>query len=86
MAQNRCRLEVSQNIKYIFVSSRASKLQLIKDGKCSDAKIISSNEGLYWKQGKDRTRHEKVITAWLGKRGGTGKMPPRGFPKPPKFI
>ena len=61
-------------------------LQRYKDGKCSDAKIISSNEGLYWKQGKDRTRHERVITAWLGKRGGTGKMPPRGFPKPPKFI
>ena len=61
-------------------------LQRYKDGKCSDAKIISSNEGLYWKQGKDRTRHEKVITVWLGKRGGTGKMPPRGFPKPPKFF
>ena len=35
--------------------------------------------------GKDRTRHEKVITTWHGKRGGAGKMPPRGFPKPPKF-
>ena len=60
-------------------------LQRYKDGKCSDVKIISSNEGLFWKMGKDRTRHEKVITTWLGKRGGAGKMPPRGFPKPPKF-
>ena len=48
-------------------------------------KIISSSEGLFWKMGKDRTRHEKVIATWLGKRGGAGKMPPRGFPKPPKF-
>ena len=60
-------------------------LQRYKNGKCSDAKIIKSNNGLTWSQGNDRTRTEKDLTTWIGRRGGMGKMPPRGFPKPPKF-
>ena len=60
-------------------------LQRYKSGKCSDAKIINSNEGLIWSQGKERTRTEKNLTTWIGRRGGSGKMPPRGFPKPAKF-
>ena len=61
-------------------------LQRYKNGLCSDAKIINLNEGLSWSQGKDRTRIEKDLTTWIGRRGGSGKMPPRGFPKPAKFI
>jgi len=60
-------------------------LQRYKNGKCSDAKIIKSKNGLTWSQGNDRTRTEKDLTTWIGRRGGMGKMPPRGFPKPPKF-
>ena len=60
-------------------------MQRYKSGKCSDAKIINSNEGLIWSQGKERTRTEKDLTTWIGRRGGSGKMPPRGFPKPAKF-
>ncbi len=61
-------------------------LQRYKNGLCSDAKIINLNEGLSWSQGKDRTRIEKDLTTWIGRRGNSGKMPPRGFPKPAKFI
>ena len=61
-------------------------LQRYKNGLCSDAKIINSHEGLSWSQGKDRTRVEKDLTTWIGRRGGSGKMPPRGFPIPAKFI
>ena len=61
-------------------------LQRYKTGKCSDAKILQSYNGLTWSQGNNRTRTEKDLTTWIGRRGGTGKMPPRGFPKPPKFI
>ncbi len=61
-------------------------LQRYNDGQCADAKIIDSNSGLFWRQGKDRIRTEKNLITWIGKRGGTGKMPPRGFPNPPKFT
>ena len=61
-------------------------LQRYSDGQCADAKIIDSNSGLFWRQGKDRIRTEKNLITWIGKRGGTGKMPPRGFPSPPKFT
>jgi len=61
-------------------------LQRYSDGQCADAKIIDSNSGLFWRQGKDRIRTEKNLITWIGKRGGTGKMPPRGFPNPPKFT
>ena len=61
-------------------------LQRYNDGQCADAKIIDSNSGLSWRQGKDRIRSEKNLITWIGKRGGTGKMPPRGFPNPPKFT
>ena len=61
-------------------------LQRYNDGQCADAKIIDSNSGLSWRQGKDRIRTEKSLITWIGKRGGAGKMPPRGFPSPPKFT
>ena len=61
-------------------------LQRYNDGQCADAKIIDSNSGLSWRQGKDRIRSEKNLITWIGKRGGAGKMPPRGFPNPPKFT
>jgi len=61
-------------------------LQRYNDGQCADAKIIDSHSGLSWRQGKDRIRTEKSLITWIGKRGGAGKMPPRGFPSPPKFT
>ena len=61
-------------------------LQRYNDGQCADAKIIDSNSGLFWRQGKDRIRTEKNLITWRGKRGGAGKMPPRGFPNPPMFT
>jgi topoisomerase-4 subunit A len=32
-----------------------------------------------------RQRTEKNILTWHGKRGGTGKLVPTGFPRPPVF-
>ena len=82
----------SGNAKHVVESLGVDKVIFLPDeylakniAAQTDVKIISSSEGLFWKMGKDRTRHEKVITTWLGKRGGAGKMPPRGFPKPLKF-
>ncbi len=60
-------------------------LQRYKDGGCSDAISFKLQDGLIWFQKAGRKRTEKEIVNWLGKRGGTGKMPPMGFPNPPRF-
>ena len=60
-------------------------LQRYKDGGCSDAISFKLQDGLIWFQNAGRKRTEKEIVNWLGKRGGAGKMPPMGFPNPPRF-
>ncbi len=32
-----------------------------------------------------RRRTETELIAWLGKRGGAGRLPPKGFPRSTKF-
>ena len=59
-------------------------LQRYKDGGMADAKTFSMAEGLSWALG-DRTRTETNLTAWIGKRGQAGRLPPQGFPKNNKF-
>ena len=59
-------------------------LQRYKDGGLADAKTFSMEEGLSWALG-DRTRTETNLTAWVGKRGQAGRLPPQGFPKNNKF-
>jgi topoisomerase-4 subunit A len=59
-------------------------LQKYKDGGLSDIKVFNLQDGLSWKQG-ERTRTEKDLTPWLGKRAQTGRMPPTGFPRNNKF-
>jgi topoisomerase-4 subunit A len=39
---------------------------------------------LTWKLG-DRVRTEIDLRPWLAERGTTGRLPPNGFPKAPKF-
>lgn len=55
-------------------------LQKYKQGTLSDAKFYKTEEGLTWKIG-NKTRTETDLFAWLGKRGGSGKLPPVGFPR-----
>ena len=68
-----------------LVKGKGVILQRYKDGGCSDSIVFSTDDGLRWKQSKDRQRTEKNIINWMGKRGGLGRMPPMGFPNPPKF-
>ena len=60
-------------------------LQRYKDGALADVKIFSLSEGLSWKMG-ERTRTETDLLAWQGRRGGAGRMPPIGFPRPARFT
>ncbi len=60
-------------------------LQRYKDGYLEDIKSVSKDIGLSWFLSGGRQRIEKDITPWIGKRGGSGKLVPNGFPRPPKF-
>jgi topoisomerase-4 subunit A len=59
-------------------------LQRYKDGELSDAKVFRLADGLTWKLG-DRVRTETDLRTWLAERGTSGRLPPNGFPKSPKF-
>ena len=59
-------------------------LQRYKDGGLSDVKVFRLSEGLSWRLG-ERIRIETNLRDWLGERGQTGRMPPSGFPRVPKF-
>jgi topoisomerase-4 subunit A len=59
-------------------------LQRFKDGELSDIKVFRLADGLTWKLG-DRVRTETDLRPWLAERGTAGRLPPNGFPRPPKF-
>ncbi|MFA8386557.1 MAG: DNA topoisomerase IV subunit A [Pelagibaca sp.] len=57
------------------------RLQKYKDGGLSDATTFTLGEGLSWRDPAGRTRTEADLAEWTGKRAGTGRMAPRGFPR-----
>ena len=61
------------------------RLQKYKDGGLSDFTTFTYAEGLSWHDPAGRTRTETELTEWTGKRAGTGRMAPRGFPRDNKF-
>ncbi len=68
----------------VMKRSQGVTLQKYKQAMMADIKIFHYAEGLSWKMG-ERTRTESDLTAWLGKRGGTGRLPPVGFPRNNRF-
>ncbi|MCR8726519.1 DNA topoisomerase IV subunit A [Frigidibacter sp. ROC022] len=61
------------------------RLQKYKDGGLVDATTFTLADGLSWKDPAGRTRTETVLDEWLGKRAGSGRMAPRGFPRDNRF-
>lgn len=61
------------------------RLQKYKDGGLADAKCITLSVGLTWHDPAGRTRTETDLSEWLAKRGTTGRMAPRGFPRDNRF-
>ena len=61
-------------------------LQRFKDGGLADVTVFDKAKGLSWQAGGGRVRTESNISAWLARRGGSGKLPPIGFPRPAKFT
>jgi topoisomerase-4 subunit A len=62
------------------------RLQKYKDGGLSDATTFTLGEGLSWHDPAGRTRTETALDEWIGKRAGTGRMAPRGFPRDNTFT
>jgi topoisomerase-4 subunit A len=60
-------------------------LQRFKDGGLADVTVFDSAKGLSWQAGGGRVRIETDLTTWLARRGGAGKLPPNGFPRPARF-
>ncbi|NIY71745.1 DNA topoisomerase IV subunit A [Marivivens donghaensis] len=61
------------------------RLQKYKDGGLSDAATFNIADGLSWFDPAGRKRTETELAEWSGKRAGTGRMAPRGFPRDNKF-
>ncbi|MEO0487458.1 MAG: DNA topoisomerase IV subunit A [Pseudomonadota bacterium] len=64
------------------------RLQKYKDGGLSDVITFTLGEGLSWRDpaGRTRTVARPELDEWIGKRAGTGRMAPRGFPRDNTFT
>ncbi|WOI56669.1 DNA topoisomerase IV subunit A [Palleronia sp. LCG004] len=61
------------------------RMQKFKDGGLSDATTFTLADGLSWRDPAGRTRTESNLAEWTGKRAGSGRMAPRGFPRDNRF-
>lgn len=66
---------------------KGMRLQRYKEGGCSDIKVFGLDEGLTWKDSSERTWtvSRADLRDWIGNRGETGRLPPKGFPKTNSF-
>jgi topoisomerase-4 subunit A len=62
------------------------RLQKYKDGGLSDALCFAIADGLTWKDPAGRTRTERDLAEYQGKRASAGRMAPRGFPRDNRFT
>jgi len=56
----------------------------MKEGKLQDIQCFAAATGFTWNNGKDK-KIQANIEPWLGKRAGSGKLPPFGFLKSNNF-
>ncbi len=68
----------------LMTRGRGVTLQKYTTGGAADMKVFMAKDGLTFRYG-EKTRSESVLTPWLGKRAGVGKIPPVGFPRDNKF-
>ena len=70
----------------VMARGKGVRMQRFMDGGLSDARAFALAEGLAWRDGGGRTRTQRELDDWLGKRGGAGRMAPRGFPRDNRFT
>ena len=61
------------------------KLQSYHDRGLADVKVFSKEEGLTWEDGAGRVRQVPEWKEYRGKRGGAGKLAPKGFSRSGRF-
>jgi topoisomerase-4 subunit A len=61
------------------------KLQSYHDRGLADVKVFSKDEGLSWEDSAGRTRAVPEWKGYCGKRGGAGKIAPKGFSRSGRF-
>ncbi|WP_299621260.1 DNA topoisomerase IV subunit A [uncultured Tateyamaria sp.] len=86
VGENRKMLVFGLNELPEMARGKGVRLQKYKDGGLSDATTFTLAEGLSWLDPAGRTRTEADLAEWRGKRAGTGRMAPRGFPRDNKFT
>ncbi|PHZ83730.1 DNA topoisomerase IV subunit A [Paremcibacter congregatus] len=64
---------------------RGPILQKYNEAQLGDIISFKAEEGLSWPMKGGKTRTETDLTAWLGRRGSVGRMPPHGFPTTNRF-
>jgi topoisomerase-4 subunit A len=62
-------------------------LQRYKDGSLSDVRVFKKTDGLRWLDpaGRTFTLSNAELRDWLGQRGQSGRLAPKGFPRSNKF-
>ena len=71
----------------VMARGQGVALQKYKDGGLADVTSFRRADGLSWAMGgaSGRTRTESDVGPWVGPRGGTGRLPPQGFPRDNRF-
>jgi topoisomerase IV subunit A len=64
---------------------RGVKLQSFHDGGLADATVFSKDEGLFWVDSAGRNRAVETWKEHMGKRGGAGRVAPKGFSRSGRF-
>ena len=70
----------------VMSRGKGVRLQKYSSGGLSDVATFDLSSGLQWLDPAGRTRTEKNLDTWIGRRGVAGKPPPRGFPKSNRFT
>ncbi len=70
-----------------MVRGQGVVLQKYRDGGLADLTSFRRVSGLSWAMGgsSGRTRTEVDLGPWVGPRGGSGRLPPQGFPRDNRF-
>jgi len=61
------------------------KLQSYREGGVRDGLVFIAADGAAWNDAAGRTRAWPDWRGWLGKRGGAGRLVPKGFPASKRF-
>ncbi len=61
------------------------KLQSYREGGLRDATAFNAADGLSWIDTAGRTRVLETWREWAGRRAGSGKLAPKGFPASKRF-